>query len=155
MQINIVRPFMPKLEEIESEFASCLESGLVTNNSPHVRRFEEKLQQYFGCSIKPSANCNGELALFHLIQAWKAKLGYGPHDSFEVLVPSFTFSGTINAIVTNNLKPVFCDVDEHLVIDLSKAAVDSPTIKMIMPVGAYGNLVNFEELRRFADAHNL
>src|SRR2546421_1659490 len=146
MQINIVRPFMPKLEEIERELASCLDSGLVTNNSLYVRQFEEKLQLYFGCSIRPSVNCNGELALFHLIQAWKAKLGYGPHDSFEVLVPSFTFSGTINAIVTNNLKPVFCDVDEHLVIDLPKAAVDSSKIKIVMPVGAYGNLVNLEEL---------
>jgi dTDP-4-amino-4,6-dideoxygalactose transaminase len=155
MQINIVRPFMPELSELKSDFDKCLSSGLVTNNSENVRRFEEKLQQYFGCSIRPSVNCNGELALFHLIQAWKAKLGYGPHDSCEVLVPSFTFSGTINAVVTNNLKPVFCDVDEYLVLDLSKAAVDSSKIKMIMPVGAYGNLINLEELRSFADAHNL
>ena len=155
MQINIVRPFMPELSELQSDFEKCLSSGLVTNNSEHVRRFEEKLQQYFGCEIRPSVNCNGELALFHLIQAWKAKLGYGPHDSFDVLVPSFTFSGTINAIVTNNLKPVFCDVDEHLVLDLLKAAVDSPKIKMVMPVGAYGNLVNLEELRRFSNGHNL
>src|SRR5262245_12869112 len=101
MQINIVRPFMPKLEEIQEAFARCLTSGLVTNNSPHARSFEEALHNYFGCPIRPSANCNGEMALYHLIQAWKAKLGYGPHDSFEVLVPSFTFSGTINAIVTN------------------------------------------------------
>jgi dTDP-4-amino-4,6-dideoxygalactose transaminase len=145
---------MPELSELKSDFDKCLSSGLVTNNSEHVRRFEEKLQQYFGCSIRPSVNCNGELALFHLIQAWKAKLGYGPHDSFEVLVPSFTFSGTINAIVTNNLKPVFCDVDEHLVLDLSKATVDSSKIKIVMPVGAYGNLVDLDELQRFATAHN-
>ena len=112
---------MPELSELKSDFDKCLSSGLVTNNSEHVRRFEEKLQQYFGCSIRPSVNCNGEMALYHLVQAWKAKLGYGPHDSFEVLVPSFTFSGTINAFVTNNLKPVFCDVDEGLVLDLTKS----------------------------------
>jgi dTDP-4-amino-4,6-dideoxygalactose transaminase len=155
MQINIVRPFMPKLEEIEADFAACLDSGLVTNNSMHVRQFEEKLQEYFGCEIKPIVNCNGELALFHLIQAWKAKLGYGPHDSFEVLVPSFTFSGTINAIVTNNLRPVFCDVDQHLVVDLAKAVVDSPDIKLIVAVGAYGNLVDLDELQKFAAANKL
>src|SRR5689334_7257835 len=118
MQINIVKPFMPKLEEIHENFSGCLTSGLVTNNSSHVRSFEEKLQNHFGCPVRPSLNCNGEMALYHLLQAWKAKLGYGPHDSFEVLVPSFTFSGTINALVTNNLKPVFCDVDEGLVLDL-------------------------------------
>jgi dTDP-4-amino-4,6-dideoxygalactose transaminase len=155
MHINIVRPFLPSLAELQADFEECLRSGMVTNNSAHVRRFEDELQKFFGCPIKPSVNCNGELALFHLIQAWKAKLGYGPHDSFEVLVPSFTFAGTINALVTNNLKPVFCDVDDHLMIDLKKAAVDSKEIKVVVAVGTYGNLVNFDELRRFADSHNL
>jgi len=152
IRINIVRPFMPELSEIQQELAECLRSGLVTNNSAHVRMFEERLQQYFGCSIKPSLHCNGELALYNLIQAWKTKLGYGPHDSFEVLVPSFTFSGTINAVVSNNLKPVFCDVDEGLVLDLDKIDVDSSQIKMMVVVGAYGNLVDMEKLRRFSES---
>jgi dTDP-4-amino-4,6-dideoxygalactose transaminase len=143
------------LSEFQTEFAQALKSGLVTNNSPHVRSFEERLQQYFGCPIKPSVNCNGEMSLYHLIQAWKAKLGYGPHDSFEVLVPSFTFSGTINAIVTNNLKPVFCDVDAGLVLDVNKAVADSPSIKMILAVGAYGNLVNLEKLGALAKSNEL
>jgi dTDP-4-amino-4,6-dideoxygalactose transaminase len=155
MHINIVRPFMPDLAEFQADFAKALESGLVTNNSPHVRRFEEALQRYFGCPIRPSINCNGEMSLYHLIQAWKAKLGYGPHESFEVLVPSFTFSGTINAIVTNNLRPVFCDVDAGLVLDVEKAAVDSPDIKMILAVGAYGNLPDLETLSALAKSSDL
>lgn len=155
MKLNIVRPFLPDLSEIQSDFAQCLQSGLVTNNSPHARRFEERLQQFFGCPITPSVNCNGELSLYHLIQAWKDRLGYGPHDSFEVLVPSFTFSGTIHALVTNNLRPVFCDVDAGLVLDLSKAVVDSPDIKMIVAVGAYGNLVDLELMGRLAKSQSL
>ena len=155
MHINIVRPFMPDLAEFQAEFAQALSSGLVTNNSPHVRRFEDELQRYYGCPITPSVNCNGEMALYHLIQAWKEKLGYGPHDSFEVLVPSFTFSGTINAIVTNNLKPVFCDVDAGLVLDVNKAVADRPEVKMIVAVGAYGNLCDLEQLGALAKAHDL
>ncbi|HEX2779501.1 MAG TPA: DegT/DnrJ/EryC1/StrS family aminotransferase [Gemmatimonadaceae bacterium] len=155
MQINIVRPFMPDLAEFADQFQEALRTGLVTNNSPFVRQFEERLQQYYGCPIKPSVNCNGEMSLYHLIQAWKEKLGYGPHQSFEVLVPSFTFSGTINAIVTNNLKPVFCDVDAGLVLDVEKAVVDSSDIRMIMAVGAYGNLVDLEKLGRLAKTRDL
>lgn len=155
MQINIVKPFMPGLEEIADDLARCLSSGLVTNNSPHVRMFEDKLQEFYGCPIKPSVNCNGEMALYHLIQAWKHKLGVGPHESFEVLVPSFTFSGTINAVVTNNLKPVFCDVDETMVLDIEKALVDSPDVRMILPVGAYGNIVNLERLQQIAREKDL
>lgn len=153
--LNIVRPYLPDLSEIQADFAQCLKSGLVTNNSPHARRFEERLQEYFGCPIRPSVNCNGEMSLYHLIQAWKAKLGFGPHDSFEVLVPSFTFSGTINALVTNNLRPVFCDVDEGLVLDLNKASVDSPDVRMVVAVGAYGNLVDLEQLGSLARSGSL
>lgn len=155
MNINIVKPFHPSLAEIEKEFSECLRTGLVTNNSPFVRQFEDKLHEFFGSKLKPTVYCNGELALYHLIQAWKIKLGYGPHDAFEVLVPSFTFSGTINAIVTNNLKPVFCDVDETLMLDTNKLKVDSPDIKMMVVVGAYGNLANLEELGKFCDDNKL
>ncbi len=124
MKINIVKPFLPDLSEIQTEFNECLKSGLVTNNSPYVRLFEDRLQEFFGSTIKPSVNCNGEMSLYHLIQAWKYKMGYDPHQSFEVLVPSFTFTGTINALVMNNLKPVFCDVDQSLVLDINKCEID-------------------------------
>lgn len=155
MKINIVKPFLPDLTEIQNEFSSCLKSGLVTNNSQYVRLFEIKLQEFFGSSIKPSVNCNGEMSLYHLIQAWKYKMGYNPHESFEVLVPSFTFTGTINALVMNNLKPVFCDVDQSLVLDINKCEIDSPEIKMIVSVGAYGNLTDLDKLGEFSKQNNL
>jgi dTDP-4-amino-4,6-dideoxygalactose transaminase len=155
MNINIVKPFLPALNEVADEFTKMLQTGLVTNNSQYVRLFEEKLQAYLGSAIKPTVYCNGEMGLYHLIQAWKIKMGYGPHDSFEVLVPSFTFSGTINAVVMNNLKPVFCDVDETLTLDVKKLAVNSPDVKMIVAVGAYGNLTNLDELGKFANDNKL
>jgi dTDP-4-amino-4,6-dideoxygalactose transaminase len=155
MNINIVKPFLPSIEEISEAFGKSLSSGLVTNNSPHVREFEERLQIFFESKLKPTLYCNGEMGLYHLLQAWKHKMGYNPHESFEVLVPSFTFSGTINAIVQNNLKPVFCDVDASLIVDVKKLLIDSPDIKMIVAVGAYGNLPNLEELGKFADDNKL
>jgi dTDP-4-amino-4,6-dideoxygalactose transaminase len=155
MNINIVKPFLPSLEEIAPELDAILRSGLVTNHSPYVRLFEERLQAFFGSTLRPTLFCNGEMGLYHLIQAWKHKLGYGPHQSFEVLVPSFTFSGTVNAIVMNNLRPVFCDVDETLTLAVQKLQVDSSDLKMIVAVGAYGNLPDLEALGRFADQHGL
>jgi dTDP-4-amino-4,6-dideoxygalactose transaminase len=155
MNINIVKPYLPSLDEVRTEFEECLKSGLVTNNSPYVRKFEDELQKYFGSKLKPTLYCNGEMGLYHLIQAWKHKLGYTPHETFEVLVPSFTFSGTINAIVQNNLKPVFCDVDSSFVLDVDKLRLDSSEIKMVIAVGAYGNLPDIEKLGRFVNDHNL
>lgn len=155
MELNIVRPFHPDLAEIADDLAQCLRTGMVTNNSAHVRQFEAELQRYYGCSIKPSVNCNGELALVHLFQAWKHKLGLTSHDSCEALVPSFTFVGTLNAMVACNIRPVFCDVDDTLTLDVEKLAVDSPDIRMVVAVGAYGNLCDLAKLKAFADANGL
>jgi dTDP-4-amino-4,6-dideoxygalactose transaminase len=155
MKINIVRPIHPDLSEISSEFTECLETGLVTNNSKYVRKFETELQKYFSSSNKPVTFCNGEMALFNLIQAHKIKLGFDVYDTFDVLVPSFTFSGTVNAIVANNLKPIFCDINETLTIDAKKLNLITENIKMIVAVGVYGNLPDIMALSQFAKKNNL
>jgi hypothetical protein len=37
IKINIVKPFLPSLEEISVELNECLEKGLVSNNSKYVK----------------------------------------------------------------------------------------------------------------------
>lgn len=158
MKINIVRPFLPKIAEIQADFAECLNSGMVTNNSAHVRLFEEHLQQYFKSDIKPLVFANGEMALFHILQTWKKKLGCDAHQTFGVLVPSFTFSGTINAIVANNLLPVFCDVNETLTIETNNISSEfllKNDVKICLGVGVYGNLPDIDLLSLFCKKNNL
>jgi dTDP-4-amino-4,6-dideoxygalactose transaminase len=41
------------------------------------------------------------------------------------------------------------------VLDIEKALVDSPDVRMILPVGAYGNIVNLERLQQIAQEKNL
>lgn len=155
MNINIVRPYLPDIDAIREEFAACLLSGMVTNNACYVQQFEGQLQAFFASELKPVSFCNGEMALFHLIQAWKTKLGYGPHDFFDVLVPSFTFSGTVNAIVLNNLRPVFCDIDETLTLCPKKISEYKGAAKMIVAVGVYGNLPDIDMLGEIAKERNM
>ncbi len=155
MKINIVKPFLPDITEIQADFAKCLSTGMVTNNSQHVRNFEERLQNHFQSPLAPVCYCNGEMALFSLIQAKKAIMGYDVDDTFEVLVPSFTFSGTVNALLMNNLKPVFCDIDDTLTMDFAKLDKPSDNVKMMLPVGVYGNLPDIEVAIDFAKQHNI
>jgi len=155
MKINIVKPVLPHINEIQDEFQQCLSSGMVTNNSHYLRSYEGALKEYFRSPQTPVCYCNGELALHGLIQAWKTKLGYGVHDTFDVLVPSFTFSGTINALVSNNLKPVFCDIDNTLTMDFSKLDNVNDNVKMLLPVGVYGNLPDIEKAKAFSEAHGM
>ena len=102
MEIRLVNPIHPNIDQINGQFSECLDSGLVTNNSKYVKLFEKDLKEYLNVKMKPLAFCNGEMALYNLIHAWKEELGFDIHKSFKVLVPSFTFAGTVNAIVSNN-----------------------------------------------------
>ena len=69
------------------------------------------------------AFCNGQLA-FTLLQAWKHKLKIKNFEKVYAIVPSFTWSGTVNSLVLSNIEPIFCDVDETFTID-----VDSINLK--------------------------
>lgn len=154
MKINIVKPFLPELHEISEDISKILNNGLVTNNGEYVQRFEKNLQEKLNSKLTPIIFNNGESALFSLIQYYKYKITGSLTQSFEVIVPSFTFVGTINAIVLNGLTPVFCDIDESLTLDVDKILVTKNT-KLLVAVGAYGNLPNLEKLKKFKKENNI
>jgi dTDP-4-amino-4,6-dideoxygalactose transaminase len=75
----------------------------------------------------------------------------------EVILPSYTFSSTVNAIVIFGGKPVFCEIDtETLNIDVSKIEelITSKT-KMILPIDYAGISCEIEEIMKIANKHNL
>lgn len=81
--------------------------------------------------------------------------GIGPGD--EVIMPSFTFVSTANAVVLRGGIPVFVDVrpdtlnlDERLIAD----AV-TPRTKAIVPVHYAGVGCDMDEIRRVAEQHGL
>ena len=69
-------------------------------------------------------------------------------------MPSFTFSGTVNALVQNNIEPVFCDIDSTLTIDLSKAKIDKD-IKFVIAASVYGNIPDIINIKKFCKKNNL
>lgn len=75
----------------------------------------------------------------------------------EVIVPSYTFSSTVNAIVLFGGFPIFCDVDPKTMnIDYTKIeALISPKTKMIMPIDYAGVPCDIDEIMEIANRHNL
>jgi dTDP-4-amino-4,6-dideoxygalactose transaminase len=75
----------------------------------------------------------------------------------EVIVPSYTFSSTVNAIVLFGGFPVFCDVDPKTMnIDYSKIEVlITPRTKMIMPIDYAGVPCDIDEIMEIANRHHL
>jgi dTDP-4-amino-4,6-dideoxygalactose transaminase len=96
-----------------------------------VKSFEEELSAYLSGEKKSVVCVNSGTAALHLaLQA----LGVGPGD--EVIVPTFTFVASFQAISATGATPVACDVlENNALIDLddAKNRVTSKT-KAIMPV---------------------
>ncbi len=151
MKINIVKPELPSLNQIQKEFGQTLNSGKVTNHSKNVISFEKNLKTFFKSKNIPVVFSNGEMALYHLIQAWRYKLKIEDKNNITALVPSFTFSGTINALILNNIKPIFCDIDETLTMDLSKITHVDENTRFIIPVSVYGNIPDIKKLKKLGN----
>ena len=79
----------------------------------------------------------------------------GPDD--EVILPSYTFSSTVNAVVLFGAIPVFCELEpETMNIDASKIeALITPKTKMILPIDYAGVSCDIDTIMEIANRHNL
>ncbi len=111
--------------------------------------FEAELGRFFGGREVTCVN-SGTAAL-HLAVMALVKEGN------EVLVPSFTFVATFQAITAAGAKPVACDIDpDTLLIDLKDAArrITKKT-RVIMPVHYSGGVGDLNAVYAFAGKHRL
>lgn len=83
-----------------------------------------------------------------------AVAGIGAGD--EVIMPTFTFVASFEAIIMLGAIPVLVDIDETLTLD--PKAVETaitPKTKAIMPVHMCGSMANLTALKSLCEAHDL
>ncbi len=115
----------------------------------HVREFEAKCESYFNskyCMAVSSGTSGIKCAL-------KA-LGVKPGD--EVITQAFNFVGTVEAILDCGAKPIICNVDNDLHIDLDdlKTKITSKT-KAVIIVHMLGMGGPLKELLGFCREENI
>lgn len=145
--ISIAQPFIGKEELAAVE--RVLRSGNLAGG-PEVASFEEEFSELVGGHECVATN-SGTSALHLAMLA----AGIGPGD--EVIVPSFTFAATANAVALTGAKPVFADIDDQtycLSPDSVAASVTARTAA-IMPVHLYGQMADMNALGLIADKHGL
>ncbi|MEO8774656.1 MAG: DegT/DnrJ/EryC1/StrS family aminotransferase [Gelidibacter sp.] len=83
-----------------------------------------------------------------------AASGVGAGD--EVIMPSFTFVASFEAIMMMGATPVLVDIDDSLTLDIKAVenAISSKT-KAIMVVHMCGSMGDMDALQAICDAHNL
>lgn len=108
---------------------------------PEVEAFEEEFAAHLGVRHCIGV-ANGTEALTIALRA----LGVVPGD--EVVVPSFTFYATAEAVVAAGAVPVFCDIDPatFCVTRATIEAAMTARTKAVVPVHLFGNLAPIPDL---------
>ena len=128
----------------------AIKRGTHWATGPNVEALERMIADYIGAKYCLAFN-SGTSALHALLLAYDI----GPGD--EVIVPSFTFIATANALLFVGAKPVFADIEEGtygLDPEDVEGKITSKT-KAILPIHYGGSPCLVRELREIADAHGL
>ncbi|MEU0136546.1 DegT/DnrJ/EryC1/StrS family aminotransferase [Streptomyces sp. NPDC006296] len=140
----------PVIGEAEIEaVVRVMRSGRVVQG-PEVAAFEEDFSGLVGGRHCVAVN-SGTSALHLLLLA----LGIGRGD--EVIVPSFSFAASANAVRLTGAEAVFADIEPGS-FGLDPAAVEAaitPRTAAVMPVHLYGHPAAMDRLTRIAAAHRL
>jgi UDP-N-acetylbacillosamine transaminase len=130
-----------ELEYIKKVF----ESNYIAPLGEYVNRFEEDIKRYTGSS-NALALSSGTAAIHLALRV----LGVTNDDL--VLASTFTFIGSINAILYQNAKPVFVDCDEswNLSPELLKKAISSLSKKpkALIVTHLYGQMAKIDEIMK-------
>jgi dTDP-4-amino-4,6-dideoxygalactose transaminase len=106
-----------------------------------VSAFEREFADYCGAAHAIGV-ANGTDAITIALRA----MGVGPGD--EVVVPSFTFYASAEAIPPTGATPVFCDIDPAtycVTADTVRAAI-TPATKAVIAVHLFGNVAPVAEI---------
>jgi dTDP-4-amino-4,6-dideoxygalactose transaminase len=134
--------------EIDAAIAQTIASSAFIRG-PQVEAFEAAFAQAIGTSHCVSAG-NGTDTLYIAMRALKLQ----PGD--QVIVPAMSWISTSETVTQAGGTVVFCDVDEHGLLDLTKVEekITSKTVGII-PVHFYGQPVDMHVVMGLAAKHGL
>ena len=133
-------PLAPLRAELRQTIERVLDSERYILG-PEVDAFEREFAAY--CGAKHAVGvANGTDAITIALRA----MGIGPGD--DVVVPSFTFYASVEAIQPTGATPVFCDIDPHtycVTAETVRAAL-TPRTKAVIAVHLFGNVAPVGEI---------
>jgi perosamine synthetase len=124
-------------------------SGMLAQG-PEVKAFEDEFSPHV--DNRHCIAVNSGTSALHM-----AFVAAGIRAGDEVIVPSFSFAATANAVRLTGATPVFADIETHH-FNLDPTAVEAaitPRTRAIMPVHLYGHPAAMSELQAICQRHNL
>ncbi|MBA7489527.1 GDP-perosamine synthase [subsurface metagenome] len=147
MKIPITKPFFDENEK--KAILEPLESGWVVQG-PKVAEFENKIKEFTGAKFaKATSSCTTALHL--------ALIACNVSCGDDVILPSFTYIATANAVEYVKAKPVFVDIDlRTYTIDINQVErLITEKTKAIIPVQLFGLSADMNVVLKLAERYNL
>ena len=148
MSIPFNRPVLAG-KEVEY-ILQAIEQGHLAGDGAFTERCQKWISQYIGAdSVLLTHSCTAALEMAAIL------IDIEPGD--EVIMPSFTFVSTANAVVLRGGTPVFVDIrPDTLNIDeeLIEAAI-TPRTKAIFPIHYAGVPAEMNKINELAERHGL
>ena len=128
----------------------AVRKGWDEHHSDYKVKFEKEFAKYVG-SKYAYAVTGGTQALWLSLAA----LNIGPGD--EVIIPELTYFACSDVVKPLGATPVFVDIlrDTWCIDPVSLNKAITPDTRVIMPVYAYGNAPEMEEIMALADKYDL
>ncbi len=146
--IHVTKSYLPEMAEYVSYLEEIWQNGQLTNDGPLSKRLEQQLKAYL--DIKHLHFCtNGTIVIQIAIKMLELK--------GEVITTPFSYVATTNALLWENIDPIFVDIDpKTYCIDpnLIEAAITEKTTA-IVATHVYGNACDVEAIERIAKKHRL
>ena len=153
-KVPITRPVFDDNEK--ATISKVLDSGRVVQGS-RVAEFEKRFAEFVGSKYAIAvSSCTAALHL--------SLLAAGVRAGDEVIIPSFTFVATANAVEYIGARPVFIDIDlstfnicihrlkRYLEIRLKK---NEGVPRFIVPVSLFGLCVEMDQINALADKYSM
>ncbi|MCM1175371.1 MAG: DegT/DnrJ/EryC1/StrS aminotransferase family protein [Blautia sp.] len=148
MEIPVYRPTLSGNERVYVD--DCVDSCWISSKGKYNKLFEEGFAKYTGVKYATTVS-NGTMALHLALMA----LGIGKGD--EVIVPTFTYIASANAVRYTGAEVIFAEsLEDSWQIDPAdvKRKITDRT-KAIMPVHLYGHPCDMEAIMNIAKQYRL
>ena len=148
--VEVIPAAKPLIGEDERKAVDgVLASGMIAQG-PQVAAFESEF-----AGMVAGRHCvavNSGTSALHM-----ALLAVGVKPGDEVIVPSFTFAATANAVRLAGATPVFVDIeaDSFCIDPAAVEAAISPRTRAVMPVHLYGHPAAMGSIMEIATRHGL
>ncbi len=149
LHVPLIRPDLPELADVAEYFAEILANGRITNFGKYNAEFEKEAGEYLGVPVVTVSS--GTAAAIMTMRALELQAGG------KVIVPSFTFMASAQAILYAGCTPLFAEIRDDLTVcpeDVDRLLSKHADVEAVFGVQTFGMPAQVDALDEVIRRHS-